>query len=166
MITTGTQETARNPRYAKYPNHRLLIQNPKNTPAAVAYRQLIIGSRKKKRNPSAKLQFLTRSAFSRMILSGSTSKLKLKVKALQKHRLMICPGEPDSTSGCRFICRTTVSVTCAPTKEMLSANTTQNSKARMLNSGTLASMSPNTPNVISQSQYEKVLCIVGCIRIF
>ena len=152
--------------YAKDANHRLLIQNPKSVPAAVAYTQLITGNRKKKMNPSLKLQFLIRNAFSRIIPTGSTSSPKLNISAFQKHRGTICPGEPERASGCRFICCTAVSVTCAPAKEMPSANTAQNSKARMLNSGTLASISANTPNAVNHSQYENALCIVGCMCIF
>ncbi|MYB95784.1 hypothetical protein F4054_07255 [Candidatus Poribacteria bacterium] len=117
-------------------------------------------------NPSPKLQFLTRSAFSRIIPTGSTSSPKLNISAFQKHRVTICLDEPLRASGCRFICFTAVSVTCAPAKETPSANTAQNSKARMLNNGTLASISANTPNAVNHSQYENVLCIVGCMCIF
>ena len=165
-MTTGTQVSRRNPTYTKYANHRLLIQNPKRVPAAVAYTQLIMGNRKKKMNPSPKLQFLIRSAFSRIIPSGSTNSPKLNIKAFQKHRVTICPGEPTSASGCRFICCTVVSVTCTPAKEMPSASTAQNSNARILNSGVLASINASTPNAVNHNQYESALCIVGCMCIF
>ena len=139
------------------PNHRFLIQNPKNIPAAVAYTPLITDSRKKNRNPSPKLQFLIRSAFSRIIPSGSTNNPKLNTNALQKHRMTICPGGPVRALGCRLICCITVSVTCAPANEIPSAIMAQNSKARMLNNGRLASTSANTLNAINHSQYENAL---------
>ena len=117
-------------------------------------------------NPSPKLQFLIRNAFSRIMPSGRTSSPKLKSSAFRKHRVTICPGEPVSAAGCCFICCTAVSVTCAPAKEIPSANTAQNSNARMLNNGVLASINASTPNAVTHNQYENVLCIVSCISIF